>query len=74
MRSLNSPAAVMTEFFQGRNAATIDWEGFEKAGMSESEDLPANEHGSYWRKASQGMRALYVVAVISLLYSKVLIL
>jgi len=44
VRSLNSPAAVMTEFFQGRNATTGVIPGrFGKAEMSKSEDLPANE-------------------------------
>ena len=47
VKILNSPAAVMTEFFQMRNAATgVILGRFGKTKMSKSEDLPAMRTGS----------------------------
>ena len=44
MKILNSPAAVRMEFFQRCNATTgIPREGFEKAMMPKSEDLPEEQ-------------------------------
>ena len=61
VRILNSPAAVMTEFFQVLGATTGATPGrFGKAAMSESEDLPAKGAKCPLPcKASQDMGPLY---------------